>query len=296
MVMMLNQLRAEWIKVNKNKTLTGFLVWIIPVGQFAFAITTILAFLVSERAALPMAMTSSHQWDLDMLGIWSGLTKFPFNVFGRLFPLAFMSVVFAGEYEWDTWKNVIPRGRRGQLILSKYIILIGLVMLSFTLAGLITATGHALDHKLLGLTYGPEFNWENFLDFLTLYSQQFLLGLLSLLILAGFAALAAILTRSILGALLAGLGFAVIEPMSLALLIFLRAVTGNQDLVNLYLITPTFHLDNAHSWFFNNQPATTAFTTFSTEIWPWLSVIVLLYWAALLTTLAVMLFQRQDIT
>jgi ABC-type transport system involved in multi-copper enzyme maturation permease subunit len=294
--MLLNQLRAEWIKVNKNRVLTGFLVWIFPIGQMAFAVVTVLAFFVSEKSALAMAMISSHQWDLDMISVWTILTTFPFNVFGRMLPLALMAVVFAGEYEWDTWKNVIPRGKRGHLVLSKYLVVIALVMISLLLTGLASTIGHAIDHKLLNLPYTPEMNWENFVDFLVLYGQQMLLGLLSLLILAGFAALASILTRSILGAVLTGLGFAIIEPLSLALLVFLRAVTGNPDTVNAYIITPSFHLDNAYSWFLFDEPVTTSFTTLSVEIGPGLSLIVLVFWAALLTTLAMLLFQRQDIT
>lgn len=293
---MVSLLRAEAMKVLKNRVLTGFLVWLVPIGQGAFLLISIVIALVSKESARPMAMTSSHQWTVDMIGSWSMIIYFPLNILGRLLPLAFMAVVFAGEYEWDTWKNIIPRSQRVRLILAKYIVLITLVAASILATGLISAGGFAINHRILGMNYGPEFNWEAVHSFLVNYGQQFLLGLLSLLILAGFAALAAILTRSILGGLLAGLGFSVVEPMSLGLLMFLRSIVAVPTIMNLYMLTPSFHIDNARSWFLLDGPLAASYVPANTEIGLGLSLTILVAWAFSLAGLAVFLFQRQDIT
>ncbi|MDH3944554.1 MAG: ABC transporter permease [Anaerolineae bacterium] len=293
---MINLLRAEWIKIVKYRVLMGFLIWLNPVGQGAFVTIAAIVALFSRESALPMAMTSSHQWTTDMMAPWAIITFFPINIIGRLLPLAFMAVVFAGEYEWDTWKNIIPRSQRVHLFLAKYAVLASLVTTSILATGLISALGFATNHKILGLDYGPEFNLETFSDFLGDYGQQLLLGLLSLLILAGVAALAAIITRSILGGLLASLGISVVEPMSLALLMFLRSIVNIPGIIKVYLMTPSFHLDNARSWFLEDLPLAATYVPDGTAISLGLSLTVLAVWAFGLTGLAAYLFQKQDIT
>jgi hypothetical protein len=293
---MFSLLRAESIKILKNWVLMGFLIWLVPVGQGAFLLISIVIALFSKDSGRAMAMASSHLWTMDMIGGWSLITSFPFNIFGRFLPLAFMAVVFAGEYEWDTWKNIIPRSQRVRLILAKYIVLTALVVLSVLVTGLISAGGFATNHKIIGMDYGPAFNWVTISDFMVDYGQQFLLGLLSLLILAGFAALAAILTRSILGGLLSSLGFSVVEPMSLGLLMFLRSIINVPEIINLYMLMPSFHIDNARSWFLQDIPLAASYMPVNTEISLGFSLIILVTWALGLTGLAVFLFQRQDIT
>lgn len=293
---MINLLRAELMKVIKNKVLMGFLVWLMPVGQGAFLVISIIVALVSKESGRAMALTSSHQWTLDMMGSWGMVTYFPMNIFGRFLPLAFMAVVFAGEYEWDTWKNIIPRSQRVRLILAKYIVLTALVVASIVLTGLISAGGFATNHKILEMAYGPKLTWNTFNHFLVDYGQQFLLGLLSLLILAGFAALSAILTRSILGGLLASLGLSVVEPMSLGLLLFLNSIINKPKILNLYMITPSFHIDNARSWFLHDIPLDASYVPPNIEISIGLSLLILTIWAVGPTGLAMLLFQRQDIT
>ena len=293
---MVSLLRAESTKILKNFVLMGFLVWIMPVGQAAFLVISIIIALLSKESARPMAMTSSHQWTMDMIASWGIITYFPMNVFGRFLPLAFMAVVFAGEYEWDTWKNIIPRSQRAHLILSKYIVLTCLVIISILLTGLIMAGGFTINHKILDMPYGPVLNWDTISDFLVVYGQQFLLGLLSLLILAGFAALAAILTRSILGGLLASVGLSVVEPMSLALLMFLGSILQKPEITRIYMLAPSFHIDNALSWFLLDRALQASYVPANTEIGLGISLLLLVGWAFGLTCLAVTLFQRQDIT
>jgi ABC-2 type transport system permease protein len=241
-----------------------------------------------------MAMTSSHPWTMDMIASWGIITYFPMNVFGRFLPLTFMAVVIAGEYEWETWKNIIPRSRRLRLILAKFIVMTDLVVVSIMMTGLIRAGGFATNHKILNMDYGPVLNWETFSGFLVDYDQQFLLGLFFLLILAGFASLVAILTRSILGGLLASLGLSVVEPMSLGLLLFLRSIIKIPEIINLYMFTPSFHIDNARSWFILEGPLASSYVPANTEISLELSLLILVVWAISLLGLAAIIFQKQD--
>ena len=36
--------------------------------------------------------------------------------FVRVLPIVFCAGVFAGEFSWGTWKNIVPRSRRSGLI------------------------------------------------------------------------------------------------------------------------------------------------------------------------------------
>jgi ABC-type transport system involved in multi-copper enzyme maturation permease subunit len=293
---MLSLLQAEWKKTTSNRMLSGFLVWVYPVGIGAFSLIMVLTSLLSESSARAMAATSSGQWTTDMTGIWLFISAFPGNVFGRLLPLAFMAVVFAGEYQWGTWKNLVPRRQRPALILAKYFTLTSFVMLSLFLTSVIIGIGQGLGHAATGAAYGPPLNLETLLDFAPTYGQQALLAMISLVILAGFAALSALLTRSILGGLLAGFGFSVIEPMSLAMLYILGKILNQPDVINLYQYTPTYNLDNLRAWFAHQGAAGAPFAGFTAEPGMGFSVVMLAIWVLGLVALSITIFQRQDIT
>ena len=292
---MLGLLRAEWQKVIKNYMLTGFLVWIYPVGLAAFFIMAVFAGLVSKTARLAMVATSSGQWTTEMLGIWALVTSFPVNILPRLLPLAFMAVVFASEYQWGMWKNLIPRSRRVLLILVKFVILIVVVMMSLLLSSLIIGAGQSLSHQVAGVAYGPILTTEVLADFVRAYTREALLGMTSLILLAGYAAVAAVLTRSILGGLLAGFGFSILEPMSFAVLIMLGRVLDKPGIINLFQFTPSYNIDNMRSWLVSNMPFTQVETNFTAEPSLAFSAIVLGAWVIGLIILAVSVFERQDI-
>lgn len=287
-------LRAEWQKVIKNYKLTGFLVWLYPVGLAAFFTMMVIVTLLSERIQQSIA-TSSWQWTTNMLGVWVLVTSFPVNILPRMLPLAFMAVVFASEYQWGMWKNLVPRSRRISLILAKFLVLILLVTISLMLCSLVIGIGQALSHRAAGVAYGPAVTLEVLGDFLGAYAREMLLGVISLVILAGYAALAAMLTRSILGGLLAGFGLSVLEPMSLMILLLTGRLLNKPDIINLYQFTPTYNIENIRSWLVSNLPLTQVDASFTAEPSLAFSSIVLGVWIIGLITLVISVFERQDI-
>jgi hypothetical protein len=289
-------LHAEWQKVIKNYTLTGFLVWLYPIGLAAFFTMMVIAALVSESVRQGLIATSSWQWTTNMLGIWVLVTSFPANILPRLLPLAFMAVVFASEYQWGMWKNLVPRSRRISLILAKFVVLILVVMIALILCSLVIGIGQVLSHKAAGVAYGPALTLEVLRDFLGAYAREMLLGMISLVILAGYAALAALLTRSILGGLLAGFGLSVLEPMMFAILALLGGLINKPGIINLYMFTPTYNIENVRSWLVNNVPFTQVEANFTATPSLVFSVIVLGVWVIGLIMLVVSVFERQDIT
>ena len=296
---MLNLYRAEWRKVFANFRLTSFLVWIIPIGYFAFHVVMIVLSLLSETMQAGVDYFGSGDWTVDSLSTWTLLIFFPSNLLGRMLPLAFMAVVFAGEYQWRTLKNIVPRTERWKIILSKMAALVSLVMLSMLLTAILGAIGPVTGHRIHSWPYGPALTWEVFGTFLLDTARTAFVAFLSLLNIVSYAAVAAIVTRSILGGLLASFGFAILDAMSLGFLLFLRGILNMPELINLYQFTPTYNLSNLHSWLFlgkAQQFITDGAAPLTAEPSFWLSALILGIWIAGFAGLSLWLFQRQEIT
>ena len=296
---MFNLFRAEWRKVFANFKLTAFLVWIFPIGLFAFNTVMNLGSLFSDTMRMGVENLGSGQWTTDSLGAWDMIISFPANLFGRMLPLAFMAVVFAGEYQWRTWKNIVPRTQRWKLILAKMAALVSLVMVSLLLTALIAALGPFTGHLLNDIPYGPTPSASVVGEFLLNTLKTALIALLSLLNLVSYGAIAAILTRSILGGLLVSFGFAVLDATSLGFILFLSGFLGKPELINLYQITPTYNLSNLYSWLFSGQAQrfiSRGITPLTSEPSFWVSLLVLAIWICGMIGLSLAIFQRQELT
>jgi ABC-type transport system involved in multi-copper enzyme maturation permease subunit len=164
------------------------------------------------------------------------------------------------------------------------------------LASLIVGVGQAANHAIVGVEYGPALTGEVVSGFGEFYLQHILLGAFSLLILAGFAAIAAVLTRSILGGLLASFGLSVLEPMSTVFLVILSGLLNRPEIVNLYRFAATYHLDNARSWFVAGHALAPPLPGFTAEPALGISLIALALWAIVPVAISIILFNRQDIT
>jgi hypothetical protein len=238
---------------------------------------------------------STGQWTTDMIFVWTFVISFPANIFGRMAPLAFIVTGFAGEYQWDTWKNIIPRSRRTSLILSKLTVLIAIVMLSLLISSLVFGIMQIAGHAVRGTPYGPSLSAEVIGDFSLSYAQMILIALISVTILGGSGALAAILTRSILGGLLASFFFSVLDAMSMGGLIFLGSLFNKPDLINLYLYTPSYNFDNLRSWF-ENGSAYIPMPTFTASPGIGISLAILMAWIVFLVGSSILIFRKQDIS
>jgi ABC-2 type transport system permease protein len=293
---MINLLRAEWKKTIWNYRLTGFLVWAFPVGVLGFYLVMLVGGLFSREWMDGMLQVGSGAWTEDALGAWGMILAFPFTILSRMLPLAFIAAVFAGEYQSGMWKNLVPRNRRAQLILAKMAVVIVLMTLALAVTSAVTVAGQGVGRYLVGWKYGPVLSGEEISSFAIRYAQTVLLGILTLIILAAIAALAAILTRSVLGGLLVVFGFSVVDSLSMYILTLLARIFSVPDIVNLYRFTPQCNIDNAQSWFRTEAAIRLPFEHFSTGPALWFSLAVLVIWAVGLTGLALAVFQRQDIT
>ncbi len=192
---MRNLFRAEWIKIAGNRWVAGCLIWIFPLGALAFLAVAGLVLALSSSARASLRQDEAILWTEQAISMWN----FPNNPVGRLILLGFTAVVFAGEYQWQTWKNVVPRNRRAALILVKFLALGAFVVLAFSLMSALWTAGWAVLTRIADVSYGPRVTWAVLRDFGEDYALAAGLAFTSTVIAAGYAALAAMVTRSILG-------------------------------------------------------------------------------------------------
>jgi hypothetical protein len=121
--------------------------------------------------------------------------------------------------------------------------------------------------------------------------------LITTIMAAGYAALAAMITRSILGSVVIGFIVSIAETMLLLPLSLIGDLLNTDSVVHIYRFLPWYNRANLFDWAFDNEPA--AFEMPSgkmiadTQLF---SEVVLVCWVVGLIALTAYLFQRQDIT
>ncbi len=293
---MFNLLRAEWMKVVRNRMLMAFTVWIFPIGLAAFFLIMTVNVLLTGDANFRFALVSSGSWIEDTTQFWGMLAFFPTNILSRLLPMAFLAVVFAGEYQSHTWKNIIPRGRRIPILLNKILAITLLFLFVFATISIVIGIGQAVGHLASGEAYGPYLNDGVLWDYLDILWKFAVIALYSILVIVGYAALAAVITRSLVGAIIAGGLLAVFEPATALMLVLLEFFFGGKHWINLFRFTPTYNLNNLHSWLFTQSPFTEIPGNFTSEPSMLFSFIALTVWVLGLVMLSAIIFQQQDIT
>jgi hypothetical protein len=284
--------RAEWRKITGNRLATVFLMLVFPVGAAAVLTLTLVLTLLSAHVRESVA-ASPPAWTDEFMFAWQIVN----SGIGRLLVLAFAAIVFAGEYQWATWKNIIPRRGRTSLILVKFVAVAVFVVVSFTAMSLITGIGTGIVVAVSGGQYGPPLTGDVFRTFAQSYLLQAATAFTSALIASGYTALAAILTRSIIGSTVVGLVITFAELVILAALALLSVLLDIPSLTNGYLLTPGYNLSNISQW--GSEGVGYSLQMLAGPIGP-LSVTasfaIIAAWVVGLIALTALAFRRQDIT
>lgn len=282
---MLDAFSAEALKMRTHKA-TWFLVWLYPI---AFTIIFLIAIGVGLAG---IDQTPERQTLDDWLGDTAMIWAVPGNSLGRYLIAAFVAVMFAGEYGWNTWKLIVPHRARSSLIAAKYGLILLLFTLSFILTALISilgsfgedaATGDAIP---AGITAGALF---------AEHGPRALAALVPALVTIGYASLAAVLTRSTIAALIIAVVAVTFEQViyNFAPMISIRF----PELIHfLHHVLPGYHADNIAEWIVDGVAVRTE--------WPrggvvalslGTSVAVIAAWVTLLVGATFAAFRRQDI-
>lgn len=285
-----NLIRAEYLKVMGNRRSTGCMVWIFPIlGAIFIGLIILISALDSDlRNSI---QTEGVDWREYLIVPW----VIPNNPYGRALMLAFTAVIFGGEYQYNTWKSIVPRSKRLPLILIKFFTVAYFVLLVFIVTGIVLTIGGLLISVLLGADFGPSLGNAELGKFAEDYSGQMLLAFVSMIVSAGYAALAAMVTRSILGSLIMGMIMTVGEALLILPLYLISALLNAPNVLHMYRFLPTYNLLNMFGWIFEDEAIQMEIGDKMISDPLSFSVGMLVVWVVGLVSLTAYLFQRQDI-
>lgn len=297
--------RAEWRKMTGNRWLTGCFIWLWPLAALIVSLVLVAVVTFSPSTRERFVENPSH-WTDASLFFWA----IPNSIIGRLLIIGFTAALFGGEYQWGTWKNLLPRRGRVTLILMKFFTLGVFVVLAFGLTSLIWVAGVGLVQVAAGGNYPPSLD-EIPSEYWGQISTQIGVAFLSTLILAAIAALVGLATRSVLASVIVGLGTAIIDGFVAAALLIFYFVTDLRLFPSLYRFSISYNVDNLLNWanFGEASPVMGNVRLEDNALFADLvidppiagnpisvSLLILAAWMLLLVGLAVWIFYRQDLT
>lgn len=293
---MRSALGAEWRKLLGHTRAFSFLVLIFPVG----ALVILLAIDILPNLLIPdvrqFSASLTRTWTDDLMQIWTLLVGFPGGTFLQMPFIGFIAVAFAGEYQWGTWKNILPGQSRSTLLLAKFAVTSGLILLALLVTSLILTGGHWLSALLFDFPYGPSLAEVDVAAYLAELFSQILVTFASLLISAAIAALIAMYSRSVMASVFLTVGVGIVEFSSMLLLLLVGNILNRPNLVNFFAMTPTYNLGNIKSWIVEGVGSNLAGMPGFTAVQPLpVSVVIVLAWLVGLLVLTAVLFNRQDI-
>ena len=280
---MLEALSAEALKMRTHKA-TWFLVWLFPI---AFTIILTIAIVTGGAGGAPPGQTAAD-WIGNTVVIWF----VPNNAVGRYLICAFVAVVFAGEYGWNTWKLIVPHRRRTPLVAVKYALIVILFAISFALTAAITTGLTWVNDVVTGSTTPAGVTAASVLDGHWTAARA---AVAPMLISIGYASLAAILTRSTIAALVVAIVATSVEQVIFnfgpALSVQFHSVVWP-----LYHALPGHHLANLSEFIRTGAALKREFPGGAVvELAGTTSLAVLLAWTAGLWGATFAAFRRQDI-
>jgi len=284
--------RAEWLKLAGNRWAVTFLVWIFPMAALFMSIGAIVIALFAA-AGSPDVLDDMAQflttWQGGFLSTW----VFPNSEIGRFTIIAFTAIVFAGEYQHGTWKNLITRRQRWAILLNKFFTLGIFITIAFIMMSIFAGIGSIVLGQIVGHNMGI-FDGDTLGKFIGDISVQMGLTFIGTFISAGYTALAAMYARHVIGTIVIGLVVTLGEPSTLLMVSLARSLL-HIDLYPIYLLTPSYNITNinGHELGFTYAPlAPDGFVPFTTTA----SWFILIAWVVCLIMLSIRNFTRQDIT
>ncbi|MDF7774329.1 ABC transporter permease [Sphingomonas sp. AOB5] len=278
---MRNTISAEWTKLLPHKG-TWMLVWIYP--ALFFVVLTIAIFAEGKN---PDAATVKG-WIDDTTMVWYT----PTITLGRYFIAAYVALVFAGEYGWNTWKLVVPHAARWKLVASKYAVALGLLYIAWIATALLSTVMQYIRTAVVG---GSVPDGVTFGGLLAGHFDLIVLGIAPLLIAATYASLVAVLTRSTLAAFIVSLVLITLDELYGKIVLWLSTF-GMEWPAIPYRILPGYHLENLHNWIQSGAGFQYKLVTGTTIAYSQAaSLLTLGVWIVGLAGLTFFLFRRQDI-
>ena len=282
---MLDALSAERLKLGRHKG-TWFLVWLYPT-LFLILYLVSLAVAVAHLGGTTKPV-AAEMWIAQTSIIW----KLPNQTLGRILIAAYVAVVFAGEYGWNTWKLIVPHRSRTALIAAKFALVVLLFAVAFALTAGISLLFTWIEGVVRGTAVPAGVTASAILD---AHGRAALAGLPPFLFTLASISLAAVLTRSMVAALVIGVVVAILEKLFVGLGPFLAPYSPGLVWA-LYHGLPGYHLSNLASWVTEGMAQRAPFPDGRMVALSWTtSLAVAAAWTGALATATFAAFRRQDI-
>jgi ABC-2 type transport system permease protein len=272
--MIADAFRAETLKLRANRSvlLWGFVA--APLITFAFGLGGSLF----VWATVPMAGAVGRPPLLtDMTGALSAAG----NPIWHVFYIMAAATLFAGEYRWETWRFIVPRNRRRDLLAGKLAAFAAFAAASIALiliAGLAVTMIDAVLHRAGAAAHpDPAAGWAAFL-------MMYAVGLAQLCAVASITALVAVITRSLLGAVMTVFLLGLAQAMFIGM--FGEAAGDPRFIAAL----PNLAAGTARDWAAQIAGDPDASSTYGP-----LAAAALLAWIAAPIAAAMAIFSRQDL-
>jgi ABC-2 type transport system permease protein len=207
--MLADAIAAEGYKLLRNR---GMLFWgfcFAPLINLLFNLgTSTWLFLHGTGAALRLAQAAGARPDLgaQLLQGLASSTSFFFEIF----TIAGASALFAGEYRWETWRLLVPRNSRTNLLLAKFAVFAMAASASILAFGTFAVLAALYNALLNGLS--PDFAIA-----VPRAAGVFLGALAELMLLSGLTALIATVTRAQMAALIGGIFFVIAQAIGMGI-------------------------------------------------------------------------------
>ncbi len=204
------------------------------------------------------------------------------STFGALFLMIGAAAILAGDYRWETWRLLTPRNTRQNLLLAKLVVVGEAVFWSLALTAVLSAAAAVIGAGINGKALAVSMFDRNLFDVLGVLAITWL----EAMTLAALAACIGVLSRSSMGVVVACLGVRFVQTV---LASSLRMMEQGQSSWKLLAI-PVYDADLLRATLL--EPTMVGQTVSSAGA----ALAMLAVWTAVLTTCAVLLFRRQDLT
>ncbi|MCZ7545780.1 MAG: ABC transporter permease [Anaerolineae bacterium] len=227
---------AEWRKLWGNRRVSGCALVVWPVMALGASLGLLLLNVLEARLRTVQLLS----WTDVALSVWDVQS----NLIGRVAVLAVAATLFAGEYQWRTWKNIVPRRPRVQLMAAKFAVLGFAILLTFIVMSVVMTVGFGVVNLVVGAPYGPDPTLNVIGDFLTRYSIRAGLSFVDTILIGAVVALLAMRARSVLAGAFFGLVVLLIDEALILILGTLSLLFNNESWLELLRLRFTYNLSN----------------------------------------------------
>lgn len=288
---MIQLMRAEYRKVIGNRRLMCCMIYIWPLVGSAIGCMLALNFAINADAAESYRETTPFHWTEMALLPWFLLN----NPLGRLLLIGFPVTIFAGEYEYRTWKTIVPGNPRWRVMIAKYLTMSGFIVVAFSVMSVLLTLAVGVLNLSFNAAYPPAVNSDVMTEFVQDYALNATMAFVAMLVVGAFGILISIITRSVFIGVFAGLVVSGIEFLGIPIILALLSSILRQDWVlDLIVLTPSYNTDNILAWINFNEPVN-YFSENVDSLTVIESALMLVFWVVSLVGLSIFAFQRQDI-